>query len=43
MRSVPTSELDDALVAHVWENIGPAAPLLAASGRFGDGASGARR
>jgi len=32
--------LDDALVEHVWENIGPAAPLLAASGRFGDGASG---
>jgi uncharacterized protein (TIGR03086 family) len=33
-------QLDDALVAHVWENIGPAAPLLASSGRFGEGASG---
>lgn len=32
--------LDEELATHVWENIGPAAPLLAASGRFGDGASG---
>ena len=32
--------LDPALVAHVWENIAPAAPLLASSGRFGEGASG---
>jgi uncharacterized protein (TIGR03086 family) len=33
-------QLPDELVAHVWENIGPAAPFLAASGRFGTGASG---
>ena len=29
------------LVAHVWEGIEPLGPILAASGRFGDGASGA--
>jgi uncharacterized protein (TIGR03086 family) len=28
------------LVAHVWEGIEPLEPILAASGRFGDGSSG---
>jgi uncharacterized protein (TIGR03086 family) len=32
--------LDPDLVAHVWEGIQPIAPLLAASGRFGEGPSG---
>ena len=33
--------LPEELVAHVWEGIEPLGPILAASGRFGDGASGA--
>jgi len=33
--------LPDELVAHVWEGIEPLGPILASSGRFGDGASGA--
>jgi len=33
--------LPEELVAHVWEGIEPLGPILANSGRFGDGASGA--
>jgi uncharacterized protein (TIGR03086 family) len=40
-RAIGTDEtLDPDLVAHLYETMAPAAPLLAASGRFGDGASG---
>jgi hypothetical protein len=32
--------LPEDLVAHVWEGIEPLGPILSASGRFGEGASG---